>query len=108
MNVGAAGLALIKRFESCRLTAYLDQHGIPTIGWGHTGPEVHMGLVWSQAEADAVMLTDLHTVVNAIMRHVDVALNQNQFDALVSFIYNVGADGFYWFYASSASECRIP
>jgi lysozyme len=94
MNVGAAGLALIKQFEGCRLTAYQDQRGIWTIGYGHTGPEVIEGLVWSQDQADAALLGDLHTAVSAVMRDVDVAINQNQFDALVSFTYNVGAQAF--------------
>lgn len=94
MNVGAAGLALIKSFEQCRLSAYQDQGGVWTIGWGHTGPEVHGGLQWTQAQADAALEADLQVAVNAVMRHADAALTQNQFDALVSFVFNVGAEAF--------------
>lgn len=94
MDIGAAGLALIKSFEQCRLTAYQDQRGRWTIGWGHTGPEVVQGLEWTQEQADAALLSDLHTAVNAVMRDVDVAINQNQFDALVSFAFNVGETAF--------------
>lgn len=94
MNVGAAGLALIKGFEQCRLIAYQDQHGVWTIGWGHTGPEVHEGLQWTQAQADGALEADLQAAVSAVNRSVRVAVNQNQFDALVSFVFNVGAEAF--------------
>ena len=48
MQYSKTGLALTEGFESCRLTAYQDLKGIWTIGWGHTGPEVVEGLVWTQ------------------------------------------------------------
>ena len=90
MRTGAAGLSLIESFEECRLTAYQDQHGIWTIGWGHTGPEVVEGLVWTQEQADAQFAKDLIWAENAVNRSLDVAINQNQFDALVSFTFNDG------------------
>ena len=89
--VSPRGLALIKSFESCRLTAYQDQHGVWTIGWGHTGPEVVAGLWWTQAHADVQLEIDAHGAVNAVNRSLDVAVNQNQFDALVDFTFNLGA-----------------
>lgn len=91
MRTGSAGVALIQSFESCQLTAYQDQRGIWTIGWGHTGPEVCPGLVWTQAQADAQFVLDLHKTESAVMASLDVALTQNEFDALVCFTYNVGA-----------------
>ena len=94
MILGAAGLALIKSFESCRLKAYLDQRGVWTIGWGHTGPAVTAQSVCSQADADAWLIQDTLTAQKAINSQVDVALTQNQFDALVSFVFNVGAGAF--------------
>lgn len=94
MQLGAAGLALIKEFEGCKLEAYQDQHGIWTIGWGHTGPEVVPGLVWTQEQADAQLVADTQTAVTGVMRYLDVTVNQNQFDALVSFAYNVGVADF--------------
>lgn len=91
MRTGSAGVALIQSFESCQLTAYQDQRGIWTIGWGHTGAEVVEGLVWTQAQADAQFILDLHKTESAVMASLDVALTQNEFDALVCFTYNVGA-----------------
>lgn len=90
MKLGAKGEALIKSYEKCRLVAYLDQKGIPTIGWGHTGPEVHLGLTCTQAQADAWFEQDTRTAVLQVIKSLDVAVNQNQFDALVAFTYNVG------------------
>jgi lysozyme len=89
VNLGAAGRALIQSFEACKLYSYQDQRGVWTIGWGHT-----LGVVpyqtCTQAEADAWFVQDTQAAVNAVTRTVDVALTQNQFDALVSFTYNVG------------------
>lgn len=95
MKTGAKGQALIKSFESCKLKAYPDPKtgGAPwTIGWGHTGPEVKPGLVWTQAQADAAFLSDLAVFERDVTSLVKVPLTQNQFDALVSFAYNVGSD----------------
>ena len=91
MRTGPKGIALIQSFEQCRLIAYQDQRGIWTIGWGHTGPEVVPGLVWTQAQADSQFILDLHRTETAVMTTVDIALTQNEFDALVSFTFNVGA-----------------
>jgi GH24 family phage-related lysozyme (muramidase) len=75
----AAGVALMKSFEKCRLTAYLDSGKVWTIGWGHTGPEVVAGLVWSQLQADAQFLIDLRLdgekPVNALVCY---ELDENQ------------------------------
>lgn len=96
MRTSAEGVALMHHFESCRLVAYPDpgsKDGHPwTIGWGHTGPEVKKGLVWTQAQADAAFLQDLAATEAGVQRLVKVPLTQGQFDALVSFAYNVGLD----------------
>lgn len=84
---------LIKRFESCELTAYPDPGtgGDPwTIGWGHTGPEVHEGMTISQDIADALLLKDVTHAADAVMRAVEVDLTQGQFDAFVSMVFNIG------------------
>jgi lysozyme len=90
MILGDAGRALIESFETCKLYAYQDQRGIWTIGWGHTMGVVPY-LTCTQADADAWFVQDTQAAVNAVMRSLDVAVNQNQFDALVSFTFNVGA-----------------
>ena len=90
MKLGAAGKTLIQSFEKLALVAYKDQGGVWTIGWGHTGPEAFEGATCSPAQADAWFDTDIRRAVNATNHSLDVALNQNQFDALVAFTYNVG------------------
>jgi len=94
MNYGAKGLALTKSFEGCRLTAYRDSTGILTIGWGHTGPDVYEGLVWTQDQADAALLEDLAVVIACVNHVVKVTITQNQFDAMVDFCYNAGRGNF--------------
>jgi lysozyme len=94
MEYSENGLNLTKSLEGLRLEAYLDVAGVPTIGYGHTGPEVHLGLTWTQAEADAALLEDVQGSVYCVNQAVKVPLNQNQFDALVDFTFNVGCHAF--------------
>lgn len=91
MKLGDAGTALIQGFEKLDLCAYLDQGGVWTAGWGHTGPDVTEGTICTIAQAAAWFAQDTQTVVDAVNRSVTVPLSQNQFDALVAFTYNVGA-----------------
>lgn len=90
MNISANGVKLIQQFEGLRLKAYQDAVGVWTIGYGHTGPDVTPGLVISQAQADALLARDLSRFEAGVTRLALVPLNQNQFDALVSFSYNLG------------------
>lgn len=90
MNISANGVKLIQQFEGLRLKAYQDAVGVWTIGYGHTGPDVTPGLVISQAQADALLARDLNRFETGVTRLVSVPLNQNQFDALLSFSYNLG------------------
>jgi GH24 family phage-related lysozyme (muramidase) len=88
------GIDLIHAFEGCRLRAYDDGAKYPTIGWGHRiWPEeterFKNGL--TQEEADALFLVDKKKAENHIHDLVHFPLNQNQFDALVDFAYNAGA-----------------
>ena len=92
MNIDRKGEALIKSFESCRLTAYLDGGGVATIGWGHTGPDVHLGLTITQVQADALFDRDIARFERDVTSLLKVTVTQNQFDALVSFAYNCGSD----------------
>ena len=90
MQLGSRGKALIQSFEQYKAEAYLDQRGRWTIAWGHTGPDVIEYLTCTPQDGDEWFIQDTQTVVNAVSRTVDVALSQNQFDALVSFTFNVG------------------
>ena len=84
------GFALSKSFEGLRLTAYQDVGGVWTIGYGHTGPNVRAGLTITQAEADALLRSDVEDAVTCVNRAVNVPITQNQFDALVDFCFNCG------------------
>ena len=86
-----AGIDLIKRFEGLRLAAYFDAVGVPTIGYGHTRT-VQMGQKITEAYADGMLKEDLLRFEQAVNTHVNVEINQHEFDALVSFSFNVGAD----------------
>jgi lysozyme len=88
------GLHLTQQFESCRLTAYQDVKGVWTIGWGHTGPEVVEGLVWTQAQADAALQADIQWAVNVVNHLVTFQLTQEEFNATVDFVFNVGSGNF--------------
>ena len=90
MNISENGINLIKRFEGCRLKAYRCPAGVLTIGYGHTGSDVSNGMVISQEKAENMLKMDLAVHCNNVTKLVKVPLNQNQFDALVSFEYNVG------------------
>lgn len=90
------GVVLIKSFESCKLLAYKDGNGIFTIGWGHTGPEVHEGLVWTQDRADAQFATDLHERAEIpVSIYAPQTLTSNQFSAFCSLCFNIGSGNFH-------------
>jgi GH24 family phage-related lysozyme (muramidase) len=100
-TLGAAGLALIKRFEGCArrrpdgsFAAYPDpaSGGAPwTIGWGSTGPDITPTTRWTQAQCDARLLRDTATFATRIAALLGLgATGQNQFDALVALGYNIG------------------
>ena len=93
-KIGQAGLALIKQYEGCRLAAYRCAVGVWTIGYGHTAG-VHSGMTITQAQADAYLQQDIAKfegyVNNPAYVPITANLNQNQFDALVSFAFNLGA-----------------
>lgn len=90
MRYSAAGVALTKSFEGLRLRAYQDSGGLWTIGYGHRGPEVRAGLVWTEAQAAAALERDLAKAIARVNGCVKRELLQNQFDALVDFAYNDG------------------
>lgn len=94
MKTGSAGLTLLKGFEKCCLAAYLDGGGVWTQGWGHTGAGVDPCREWTQDEADSWLAKDLTEAETEINHVVAAPLNQNQFDALVCFVYNIGGGQF--------------
>jgi len=86
-------ISIIKQFEGMETKAYPDPGtgGAPwTIGYGHTGYDVRPGTVWNQAQAEAVLKTDLVRFESLVSNAITTVVNQNQFDALVSFCFNVG------------------
>jgi len=94
LTYGAKGMALTELFEGCRLTAYQDQVGVWTIGYGHTGSDVTPGLTITQAQAQALLARDVSRAVACVNNSVLVRLTQEEFDALVDFVFNVGAGAF--------------
>ncbi len=90
MKISDQGIQLLVEREGKRNKAYLDTQRIPTIGIGHTGPEVYLGLTWTDEKILEVFKKDLVRFEEAITRAVMPCLKQNQFDALVSFAFNVG------------------
>ena len=102
MTVSPDGLALIKSFEGCAkkrsdgaIEAYPDPahaSGDPwTIGWGSTGPDIHRGTIWTQEMCDKRLASDVARFAVKVERLIDGApTTQRQFDALVSFAYNLG------------------
>lgn len=98
MNISQNCLDIIKKWEGFRAHAYLDPVGIPTIGYGTirypNGQKVQMGDVISEPEAEDLMKLECDEFAEVVNQLVKVTLNQNQFEALVSFCYNVGAGAF--------------
>ena len=108
MKTSDNGRKFIEGFEGLILGAYDDAndrivkpgehvYGTLTIGYGHTSaaglPHVYTGMTITAAQADQFLSSDLASVESDVAHHVEQALNQNQFDALVSFDFNTGALG---------------
>ena len=95
MQTSDKGIALIKQFEDCKLTAYQDSVGVWTIGYGWTQPvdgkPIRAGMTIKQETAERLLKTGLVSYESDVSRLVKVGLTQGQFDALVSFTYNLGA-----------------
>ena len=90
MKISENGLNLIKSFEGCRLTAYKCPAGVWTIGWGHTGG-VKAGQKITQAEADQMLVNDMAAYEKKVNKYAAYGWNQNEYDAMTSFCYNVGS-----------------
>ena len=107
-SISQEGINLITYFEGCYLTAYWDKYGkIITIGYGHTGKDVYNGMTITKAQAVNLLKKDLQEHENYVknINFVNIQLNQNQFDALTSFSFNVGPKNLKELcYGKSASE----
>ena len=89
MKTGNKGIELIKHFEGCELEAYKCPAGVWTIGYGHI-KGVHEGMKITEMQAEEMLKSELHEYEGYINDYVTVPLNQNQFDAMVSWVYNLG------------------
>lgn len=105
MTPSAAGIDLIKQFEGCakkqsdgNFAAYPDpgSGGDPwTIGWGSTGPDIKAGAIWNQQQCDDRLASDVDSFATKVASAIGrAATSQHQFDAMVSFAYNVGVGNF--------------
>lgn len=94
MKTSSEGINLIKSFESCKLVAYkaLPTEKYYTIGWGHYGSDVYANMTITQAQADLYLVSDLVAFEQKVNKYqAKYNWNQSQYDALVSFAYNVGS-----------------
>ena len=89
-----AGLGLTKRYEGLRLQAYQDSGGVWTVGYGHTGQDVHPDLRITPLAAEALLRADLRDAIDCVNRNLKPAVEQNHFDALVDFCFNAGRGNF--------------
>jgi len=93
MEYSQAGLRLTESFEGDRLTAYQDQVGVWTIGYGHTAG-VCEGMTCTQEQAEAWLQQDIAWAVSVVNKYITVPVTQGEFDAMVDFTFNLGAGRF--------------
>lgn len=104
-NITRQGIALIQQFEGLELCPYKDPAGHWTIGWGHLLKEDELAAYVDPTDQDrktcisreqalALLAADVKVAMEAVERQVDVPLNDNQFSALVSFVFNLGEENF--------------
>ena len=90
-HITQEGIDLIKRFEGFSSTVYICPAGYPTIGYGHLVRDHETFEEISQEEAEALLRIDVESAERAVLRLIKVPLTDGQFDALVSFTYNLGS-----------------
>ena len=109
MKTGKAGLDLIKKFEGFSAIPYCDSVGLPTIGYGHLIKAGEKFAQITESEAEKLLASDITLAEYAVDLHVEENLTQNEFDALVSFVFNVGTgrtggkDGFVYLKSGKSS-----
>jgi lysozyme len=95
LSLEMGDLTITKNAENCVLRAFKPVPSDPwTIGWGHTGPDVFPGLVWSQFKADSQLLVDMSAAENVVRRVVTIPLTRDEFIAVCDLAYNIGAGNF--------------
>lgn len=97
MKLNESGIDLVKDCEGLSLKAYPDPatgKSPWTIGYGHTGREVTPGLVWTKEHCEDILILDLGKVSTQLQTYITTDLNDNQFNAIISFTYNVGIRNF--------------
>lgn len=92
--VCAAAVALVKHFEGLYFDAYLCPAGVPTVGYGHTGPNVRLGMTITEGQAEQLLADDLTEAAAIVDKYVRVPLPENPRGALSSFVFNLGAGAF--------------
>lgn len=92
MKISESGYEFIKKLEGFRAKAYLCPAGVATIGYGHTKDTI-LGMTITEPYADTLLRNDCKSIIS-ILNKIPVSLSQNQFDAIASFIYNVGITAF--------------
>ena len=93
MNYSKTGLQLTESFEGCKLTAYPDSKGVPTIGYGHTAG-VYLGMTCTLDQAEQWLAKDIEWAESVVNKYVTVSLTQGEYDALVDFVFNIGSSNF--------------
>jgi lysozyme len=97
MQISYNGIKMLKELEGFRAEAYLDTGGVWTVGYGTTnwnGKPVEAGMTMTEQEAELALQADLARAQTTVNQEVRVPLKQNQFDALVCFVYNIGSSAF--------------
>lgn len=94
MRTNNAGVALIKKFEGLRLKSYLCPRKIPTIGFGHTGPDVQLGMEINEREAEQLLKGDLLRFEHGVEEALTVPATENEFSAMVCLAFNIGMTRF--------------
>ena len=92
--VCAAAVALVKHFEGLYPKAYLCPAGVPTVGYGHTGPDVRLGMTITEAQAEQLLAADLAEAAAVVDKYVRAPLPENPRGALWSFVFNLGGGAF--------------
>lgn len=90
-KLNQAGLDLVKKSEGLRLVVYRDIVGYATVGYGHKSDRMQVGNSITAEAAESLLEQDLIAAESAVMSMVKVGLNDNQFSALVDFVFNLGA-----------------